>query len=67
MNNIKNSEQNSFDSRSVRDNFKNIKEFMEAENFDGGKSDEAQKEKESRDLRDNFKHIQDFMNAQHYK
>lgn len=66
MNNIKNSEQNSLDSRSLRDNFKNIKEFMDAENFDGGKSDAAQEQK-NRDLRDNFKHIQEFKNARHYE
>lgn len=67
MNNIKNSEQNSLDSRSLRDNFKNIKEFMDAENMDGGKSEEAQNENRNRDLRDNFKHIQEFMNGQKYK
>lgn len=67
MNNNKNSEQNSLDSRSLRDNFKNIKEFIDAENFDGGKSDEVLQENKNRDMRDNFKHIQEFMNAQHYK
>ena len=59
MNNFKDSEQNSLDSRSVRDNFKNIKKFMDAENFDSSSSNQDQT-KNNKDLRDNFKNIQGF-------
>lgn len=64
MNNFKNSEQNSLDSRSLRDNFKNIKKFMDAENFDS--SNKEDQTASNKDLRDNFKNIQGFKDVRNY-
>jgi len=57
LDNSKNNEQNNQDSRTLRDNFKNIEEFMEAQSYGNKDSDEVQIQK-NRDLRDNFKNIQ---------
>ena len=65
MDNFKNNEQNNQDIRALRDNFKNIEEFMGAQNYGNKDTDEDQIQN-NRDLRDNFKNIQEFMNAQHY-
>lgn len=65
MDNFKKNEQNNEDSRVLRDNFNDIEEFMDAQNYENKNADEAQIQS-NRDLRDNFKNIQEFMNAQHY-
>lgn len=65
MDNFKKNEQNNKDSRVLRDNFKDIEEFMDTQNY-GNKSAEEAQIQSNRDMRDNFKSIQEFMNAQHY-
>ena len=56
MDKFKKNEQNSHDNRILRDNFKDIDEFMEAQNFGNKETDETQAQS-NRDLRDNFKNI----------
>lgn len=56
MDKFKKNEQNSQDNRILRDNFKDIDEFMETQNIGNKETDEAQAQR-NRDLRDNFKNI----------
>lgn len=56
MDNMKNNEQNKNDVRALRDNFKDIKKFMDDENH-GNKCTDGNQEQKNRDLRDNFKNI----------
>lgn len=65
LDNFKNNEQNNQDNRILRDNFKDIEEFMDAQNYGNKNADEAQIQS-NRDMRDNFRNIQEFMNGQHY-
>lgn len=62
MDNFKNDAQNKQDSRELRDNFKNIQEFMNAQGYEykGANDDQMQ---QNRDLRDNFKDIQEFVSV----
>ncbi len=65
MDNFIKNDQNNKDSRALRDNFKNIKEFMNAQSYGNKERDEEQMQN-NRDLRDNFKNIKEFMNHQQY-
>lgn len=60
MDKFKKSEQNNQDNRVLRDNFKDIDEFMETQNY-GNKGIEEAQLQSNRDLRDNFKNIQEFI------
>lgn len=65
MDNFRNSEQNNQNSRELRDNFKNIEEFMNSQSY-GNKDNEEKQLQQNRDMRDNFKNIKEFMNKQNY-
>lgn len=66
MDNIKNNGQNSNENRALRDNFKNIQEFMSDQNYRDSNDEEEEQLENNRDLRDNFKNIREFMDAKHY-
>jgi len=65
LDNFKNNVQNNQDVRELRDNFRNIKEFMNSQSYGNKETDDEQIQR-SRDLRDNFKNIKEFMDRQHY-
>ena len=60
MDNFKKSEQNNQDNRVLRDNFKDIDELMETQNY-GNKGPEEAQMQSNRDLRDNFKNMKGFI------
>lgn len=62
MDNFKNDAQNKQDSRELRDNFKNIQEFMNAQGYEYKDTDDEQMQ-QNRDLRDNFKNVQEFVSV----
>lgn len=61
MDKFKKNEQNSHDNRILRDNFKDIDEFIGTQNFGNKETDETQVQS-NRDLRDNFKNIHRYPN-----
>ena len=65
MDHIRNDEQKSDSSKDLRDNFKNIQEFMNAQNYDRENLKETSGSDDT-ESRDNFKNIQKFMNARNY-
>jgi len=64
LDHIKNTGCNTMDSRDLRDNFKDIQKFMDAENIDGSKTGSKKQIQNNRDLRDNFKNIRGFTNQE---
>lgn len=56
MDKFKNNEQNNHDIRATRDNFRNIRGFMNDQSYGVKDSDEEQIQR-NRDLRDNFRNF----------